>query len=266
MMLCDETKPSLSAYLDDCLSQPVRLAVEEHLDRCPVCRAELAQLRSLTRSLSNLDRPVPPADLALNINDALLIEAAAMRQTASQRPLSARLALWLEPKLMPYTVGSFASVILFIGMFAGLRPHFVALREAAASQAVTVVEFAPFAGYDINQPVSPEMLSAQRAPYGAQSPSLNPSGALAALTSAYVNQATDPQDPDDMIVIADVFSNGAASLADVVHAPRDPRMLDEFAVALRQNAAFVPASMDRRPDTMRVVFAVQKVDVRDRNF
>ena len=32
---------------------------------------------------------------------------------------------------MPYTVGSFASVIMFFMMFTALRPHFVALREAA---------------------------------------------------------------------------------------------------------------------------------------
>jgi hypothetical protein len=69
-----------------------------------------------------------------------------------------------------------------------------------------------------------------------------------------------------MIVVADVFSNGAASLADVVQPPRNKRMLDDFESALRQDAAFVPASLDGRPDTMRVVFAVQKVDVDDRNF
>ena len=71
---------------------------------------------------------------------------------------------------------------------------------------------------------------------------------------------------DPAVVVADVFSNGSASLADVVQAPRDRRMLDEFESALRQDAAFVPASMDRRPDTMRVVFAVQKVDVDDQKF
>jgi len=43
-------------------------------------------------------------------------------------------------------------------------------------------------------------------------------------------------------------------------------MLDEFQKALRQDAAFVPAAMDRRPETMRVVFSVQRVDVRDRNY
>jgi hypothetical protein len=132
----------------------------------------------------------------------------------------------------------------------------------------TVLVFRASPGYDLNQPVTSEDFSARRAPFAEQSPSLNPGGALAALTGSYahphtnVNQATS----DDMIVVADVFSNGAASLADVVQAPRDRRMLADFEVALRQSAAFVPASLDRRPDTMRVVFTVQKVDVRERSF
>ena len=41
---------------------------------------------------------------------------------------------------------------------------------------------------------------------------------------------------------------------------------DDFQDALQKNAAFVPASYDQRPDTMRVVFVVQKVDVPERNF
>jgi hypothetical protein len=69
-----------------------------------------------------------------------------------------------------------------------------------------------------------------------------------------------------MIVVADVFSNGSASLADVMHAPRNRRMLEDFEKALRTDPAFVPAAMDRRPETMRVVFSVQKVDVRDRQY
>jgi hypothetical protein len=172
---------------------------------------------------------------------------------------------------MPYTVGSFASVILFITMFAALRPHFVALHEAALqsqanSTAVYIVE--PGVALDITQPVTSENYAASRSPFSEQSPSLNPSGSLAALTRSY----THPQhtganaDADDMVVVADVFSNGRASLAGVVLAPRDRRMLAEFESALRQDAAFVPASLDRRPDTMRVVFTVQKVDVHERSF
>ena len=206
-----------------------------------------------------------PAELAASITDALMIEAAARRQSPDQS-FRERLSIWLEPRLMPYSVGSLASVVLFFAMFVGLSPHFMALQQAAR-QMETAVVFRASPGYDLNQPVTSADFSARRAPFAEQSPSLNPGGALAALTGSYAQpHAAINQQPDDMIVVADVFSNGAASLADVVQAPRDRQMLEDFALALRQSAAFVPASLDRRPDTMRVVFTVQKVDVRDRSF
>lgn len=240
--------------------------MDEHLDRCPVCRAEVAELRSLTRSLSQLRRPVPPADLAINITDLLTIEAAARRQ-APPPSLVFRLVRFIEPRLMPYTVGSFASVIMFFMMLNALRPHFVALRQAALQNSGVLELRTTDPIYDLYQPKTPRDFAASRAPYAELSPTLNPDGKLAALTRAYAHPHPGYYgDADDMIVVADVFSNGAASLADVVQAPKDKRMLDEFESALRQDAAFVPASLDRRPDTMRVVFSVQKVDVDDRNF
>jgi Putative zinc-finger len=265
-MSCEETRQTLSFYVDDGVSLPVRVTIDEHLDRCPVCRAELTQLRFLTRSLSLLKRPAPPADLGASISDLLAIESAARRQ-APNPSLSHRIARFLEPRLMPYTVGSFVSVIMFFLMFSALRPHFVALREAAIQSSGVIVLRTTDPGYDLYQPVTPEDFAASRAPFAEQSPSLNPGGALAALTRAYAHTRTNyDDDADDMIVVTNVFSNGAASLAEVVQPPRDKRMLAEFESALRQDAAFVPASLDRRPDTMRVVFAVQKVDVDERNF
>ena len=267
MMSCEETRQTLSLYLDDGVSLPSRVAIDEHLDRCPVCRAEVAELRSLTRSLSLMARPKPPADLADTISDLLTIEAAARRQ-APPPSVGRRIARFLEPRLMPYSIGSFASVILFTLMFAALRPHFVALREAALQNSGGVIVLHAYeTGYDLYRPVTDKDFAASRAPIGELSPSLNPGGALAALTRAYAHPHNNYYgDADDMIVVADVFSNGVASLADVVQAPRDKRMLDEFESALRQDPAFVKASLDRRPDTMRVVFSVQKVDVGGRNF
>ncbi|MBC8029508.1 MAG: zf-HC2 domain-containing protein [Pyrinomonadaceae bacterium] len=263
-MGCEETTRLLSQYIDDVLSLPVRATVDAHLDRCPVCRADVAELRSLSRSLGNMARQSPPPDLASAINDALLIESAAQRQ--SPKPTFRQLVtLWLEPRLMPYGVGSLASVILFVSMFAGFRPHFIAIHEAARQNNAAFVQASR--GYDLNQPVTPEDFSATRAPFAEQSPSLNPDGALAVLTSSYIQPRADVyQDADDMIVVADVFSNGTAALADVVQAPRNRRMLAEFELALRESTAFVPASLDRRPDTMRVVFTMQKVDVRGTDF
>ncbi|MEP6743533.1 MAG: zf-HC2 domain-containing protein [bacterium] len=262
-MSCQETKRSLSQYVDDELSSPLRSAVELHLDSCPVCRKELIELRTMRNSLRQLSRPLPPTSLVPAINDALMIEAAAQRQSPTPT-FGAQLLAWIGPRLVPYSVGSFASVILFTAMLVGLRPHFIALREAAR-QDVSAFVVAP--NYDLTKPVTPEAYSALRAPFAEQSPSLNPGGALATLTGNYARPHTGQfQEGDDMVVVADVFSNGAASLADVVHAPRDLQMLADFEVALRKSTAFVPASLDRRPDTMRVVFTVQKVDVRDRSF
>ncbi|HJU92984.1 MAG TPA: zf-HC2 domain-containing protein [Pyrinomonadaceae bacterium] len=257
-MSCEETRQSLSSYVDDCVSLSVRVAIDEHLDRCPVCRAELAELRALTRSLSLMTRPVAPPTLAVSISDLLTIEAAARRQ-APNPSWSYRIARFLQPRLMPYTVGSFASVFMFFLMLNALRPHFIALREASI-QTSSVFVLGPADGvYDL---YSPEDFARS------QSPSLNPEGRLAALTRGPAHtHSGSATDADDMIVVANVFSNGAASLAEVVTPPRDKRMLDEFESALRQDFAFVPASVDRRPDTMRVVLSfVQRVDVDERKF
>ena len=264
-MGCQETKRLLSQFVDDELSQSLRAAVETHVDSCPVCRGDLVELRSMRNGLRQLARPLPTSSLVPTINDALMIEAAARRQSPTPT-LSRQLIDWIEPRLMPYSVGSFASVILFTAMLVGLRPHFIALQEAAR-QNDSVLVVGANAPYDLTQPVTPENFSARRAPFAEQSPSLNPGGALATLTGNYAQpRSGEFQDGDDMIVVADVFSNGTASLADVVQAPRDRQMLADFEIALRQSTAFVPASLDRRPDTMRVVFTVQKVDVRDRSF
>lgn len=271
-MTCEETRETLSLYVDDGVSLPARVAIDEHLDRCPVCRSEVAELRSLTRSLKMMTRPTLPAGLAETITDLLTIESAA--RLAPKPSWSRRVARFLEPRLMPYSVGSFASVILFFLMFTALRPHFVALREAALNNGggglymVRTVPAVP--GYDLYQPIDPETFAASRAPFAEESPSLNPSGALAQLTRTYSRPHANynhDADADDMIVAAVVFSNGTASLVDVVQPPRDRRMLDDFETALRQDAPFVPASYDRRPDTMRVVFTLgTKVEVDGQNF
>src|SRR5262245_47349119 len=206
MMSCEETRQSLSLYVDDCVSLPTRVAIDEQLDRCPVCRAEVAGLRSLTRSLSLMTRPKPPLYLAETISDLLTIEAAARRQ-APPPSLGRRIARFLEPRLMPYTVGSFASVIMFTLMFAALRPHFIALREAALQNSSGVFVLRAYQpGYDLYKPVSGQDFAASRAPFAEQSPSLDPGGALAALTRAYAHPSYNG-DADDMIVVTDVFSN-----------------------------------------------------------
>jgi anti-sigma factor RsiW len=252
-MTCEETHKSFSPYLDGVLGRAARVQVDAHLATCPVCRLELAQARSITRALASLERPRAPHHLAASINEALLIERAAQRQQPTGS-LPTRFMRWLEPRLMPYTVGALASLILFVGVVNALRPQFRVLRELAmaaqqASDESLDNSLFEGGGYDVTQPVL----------------TINPNGALAALIRT-PSSGGDDDDADDMVIYADVFSNGSASLAGVVQAPRNPQMLDEVQEALRRTPAFVPAYRDRRPQTMRVVFSVSKVNVHDRSF
>jgi hypothetical protein len=271
VMSCDEIQKSLSLYVDDGVSAGMRAVCYQHLEVCPVCRAQLADLRAIRHGLGTLTRPALPANFIQSINKALVTEAAAQRARPATT-FADVIATVLQPRLTRYAFSSLASLILFSVVFLALGPHVRALHDAARafeeSSAIAANQREPFRiGFDINQPISPENYAALRAPFNTESPSLNPGGALATLTWEPAHQYdTGRQNDDDMVVVADVFSNGKASLADVMQAPRDRRMLADFEKALRQNAAFVPASMDRRPETMRVVFSVQRVDVHDTNY
>jgi len=267
-MSCEEIQQSLSLYVDDGLTPDARVACYQHLEVCPVCRARLAELRSIRSGLARLSLPAPPVDLIPSINRALIV-AAAMQRARQKTTVGDVVSAWLQPVMMRYAFSSLASVIIFAGVFAAMRPHMIALHEAALAfdqVPVTIEPPDPFRP-DINKPVSPESYAALRNPFNAESPSLNPGGALATLTSEPTRLRGNGREGDDnMMVVADVFINGSASLADVMQAPRDRRMLEDFEKALRKNAAFVPAALDRRPETMRVVFSIQRVDVYDRDY
>lgn len=266
-MTCKDFQQNSSAYLDDCLPAALRQACDEHLAECPVCRAEHARTRHIARQLAMLSQPAAPPDLAAVINARLQTERAALKQLNGETPadFSERLRQWSFSRLMPYTVGAFASLILFFGVLGALRPNFVALY-GMEHESVNVIDADSFAsGYDVTQPVTPEAYVASREPFTITSPSLNPNGQLASL-QWNEQPDDDATGEDDMVVLADVFSDGHATLAEVISPPRDPRMLDEVEDALRRGAVFVPASLDQRPRTMRVVFMFQKMDVREGSF
>ena len=272
-MKCDQIQQSLSLYVDDGLTEETRQTCYQHLEVCPVCREHVAELRRLRSGLAMLAKPAPPRDLIPAINLALAAEAAkqkARREATAIDVINEWALKWLQPRPTRYAFSSIASIIIFTAVFAALRPHMIALHEASVAFEQLQIMASPsdeylVRSYDITKPISPESFVALRTPFNSESPSLDPRGALASL-GTQINHPTERQSDDDMVIVADVFLNGSASLANVMHAPRDRRMLQDFEQALRTNAAFVPAAMDRRPETMRVVFSVQRVDVRERNY
>ncbi len=267
MMTCSESQKAFSPYLDGALSHEAGAALAGHVGACPVCRHQLEETRALVRGLSLMARPAPPPGLAASIRDALIIERAARNATPRLSP-SERVARWVGVRLMPYSVGVVYSVLLFVAVFGALKQKLVILRNIAAAEALERGEQPSWAddrgGFDVTRPLSPDLAAAARAAFGPESPTLNPRGALAKLT---VTPPSDGNpDDDDMIVVADVYANGSASLAEVVEAPRNRQMVEDLQDALRKNPAFVPASLDRRPRTMRVVFVLQKMNVADNSY
>ncbi|MBV9924889.1 MAG: zf-HC2 domain-containing protein [Acidobacteria bacterium] len=267
MMTCSESQKAFSPHLDGALSREAGAALAEHLGACPVCRHQLEETRALVRGLSLLARPAPPPDLAASIRGALIIERAARNAAPRLSPFE-HVVRWLRVRLMPYSVGAVYSAVLFVAVFGALRSQLVILRNLAEAQRLESDQ--PYTitwvgAYDVTRPLAPDLAAAARANnFGAESPTLNPRGALAALT---VSPPSDGKsDDDDMIVVADVYSNGTASLAEIVEPPRNRRMVEDLQNALRKNPAFVPASLDRRPQTMRVVFVLQKMNVAESSY
>ncbi len=267
MMTCLESQKTFTPYLDGELTRKASATLAEHVDACPVCRHQLEATRALVRGLSLMARPAPPPGLSAAIRDALVIERAARVATPRLTPAE-RISLWLRARLMPYSVGAVYSVVLFVAVFGGLRQQLIVLRNLAEAQALENGQPVRWSdgrdGFDVTRPLSPDLAAAARAAWGPESPTLNPRGALARLT---VTPPSDGNpDDDDMIVVADVYSNGTATLAEVVEPPRNRRMVEDLQDALRKNPAFVPASLDRRPQTMRVVFVLQKMNVGENSY
>ena len=275
-MKCDEIQQLISLYVDDGLTPDERQTSYQHLEVCPVCRAHVAELRTLRSSLASLSRPSPPADLVPKISIALAAHAAetrARRNATTVDAINEWALKWLQPRPMRYAFSSLASIIIFTAVFAALRPHMIALHEATLAFEEVQISTTPdeyfllvTEPYDITKPISPESYAALRTPFNSESPSLNPNGALATLGWQVDRYRNNRDGEDNMVIVADVFTNGSASLANVVQAPRDRRVLEDFERALRKDAAFVPAALDRRPETMRVVFSVQRVDVREQSY
>jgi anti-sigma factor RsiW len=263
-MNCTEAQQVLPIYLDGQAAPQQNVACQQHLRQCPVCRAELEELRALSRDLTLLSRPAAPPNLAASINFALAQQALA-RPAAPRLPLTEIIANWARPRLLPYAVGSLASVLLFATSFLALRSSLTALNDWDYAQRASLARDSrrvyglDFPGYDISQPITPEGLAILRRPVAGESPTLNPKGALLSLMRSLTFDDAD----DEMMVVTDIFSDGRATISGVMQPPRDPRLLRDVQQALRKNPAFVPAAFDNRPSTIRVVFVVQSVDVRE---
>lgn len=264
-MNCNDLQENLAIYADDVLSPEIRRVCDEHLRECPLCRAEFAELLKVQNGLQSLRQVNMPNNLVSSVRRAVAVEIAASRREP-RLSFTEKLENYSRSWLAPYSVGALASSLLFVLSFIGLWSSMNAFRDfktaqnrADRNQAEILLASNSSKNNALPPLLTAEEYSALRMNYSAESPSLNPGSSFVAMTASMKNGALSD---DSIVIVADVFADGLAKVSQVIRASRDRRTMRELEKSLQIEPAFVTAKMDNRPETVRVVYLIQKVDVR----
>ena len=264
-MKCSDLQSNLSLYADGILDQSDAATISQHLEHCPLCRQACTEIRDLRAGLRQMPRPELSNSAVDSIKSALNREIKTSRHRLL--PVSSSVREWLQLSVLPYGVGAFASVAIGLSfltlMFSGSlrRGPFSNLPDSGDS-AVLLASNRHTYNDDVSQsPISQSDYARERLAFASESPSVNPQGALIALTKSLIRGGMKD---DEVVVVADVFGNGLAQIAEVVEPSRDRRAVGELEKALDSDpsfAPFVPANLENRPDSVRVVLKFQSVNV-----
>jgi hypothetical protein len=257
-MKCRELQFDLHLYADGELGEEKASAVTSHLDSCPVCRAELSSIGSLRSELRSMPRPEINCRAFRKLKETISLEFAPPFGTPSFRLIGGN-SNWLRTWMIPTMVGSSASVILGLALLA------VILIPAD----VPIIAISTDSNSSNDKPVllasvpelTPFQYARSRSNISDESPSVNPAGTLVSLTNSLENSRLDDE---EVVVVADVFQNGAARVTDVVESPKSRSTMARLMRALdgeKTSPPFVPASLDNRGDLVRVVLKFQNVNV-----
>jgi hypothetical protein len=264
-MYCEEIQFNLPLYADDILSAEERVLIEDHLPGCPVCRTELAEYRSLRNELRQISVSEVPAGLNQSIKSAIhdRLDQRPAITIAGARNSSVRdkVMHWL----MPYSIGTVAASIFTIGFL------FVLMSDLQSSVNVLEVRSEGDKPVLLANANVDEMRPDLQLPgtyngvrIAVTPPEFNPAGALLALTKSIVRG--DMKD-EEVVVVADVFGNGLARIAEVVDPPENDEAMRELQRAFETEpgeAPFLPSKLDQNEERVRIVLKIQRVDV-DKN-
>lgn len=259
-MRCDELQLNISLYDDDSLSDGERSQLDAHLQSCPVCRMRLADTRDVLREIRSLSRPQIPLRTQAMIRAAVAAELGPGSITGST-PIFRRRS-WLRAWMLPSMAGGLATIIFGL-IF--LNAIFVSNRSTSRPPGPMYVEMASNSSSEFAaNVVTPSEYARTRLDVSSHSPSINPNGALVALTKSLVR---GEMKDDEVVVVAEVFGNGLARVDEIVEPSQNRRAVYELQKALQSDPAFapfVPANLDGRSESVRVILKIQNVDVHTR--
>lgn len=259
-MKCNDLQFILPLYPDGVLTDKEQAVIEAHLDSCPVCRQKLADLHDIRGSLRAVSKPALAPGAIREIRAALTTGLAACAPGQMFQPIGDR-RRWVDVWLMPFAVGSLSTVLLGLSLlWVMISNEVTPIAGRPPSNTTILYPYASSPAVPVASDLNPMEYASSRAAWSHESPSINPTGSLVALTTNLVDEIDD----EELTVVADVYGNGSASITEVVEPSSDGRAIEELQKALGSESvasAFVPASYDQRIDPMRVVFKIQTVSV-----
>jgi hypothetical protein len=227
-MTCAEYKKQFSLYLDGQVSGAEMFALTRHMETCPDCTGEYAELRRTQQLLAELRKakPKPPADLALRLRLAISRESAQARWSRIEGAM-VRLSNALNAFMVPATAGVISAVLTF-----GLLLGFFAIPQQLQASSSDV----PLMFY-----TGPQL---ERSAFGT---SLGNMGSIG----------------DDSVVIeAFVDANGRVQDYRILSQPEDTQAVLSQVKNLLIFTTFRPALSMGRPTAGRAVISFSKISVK----
>ena len=261
MMKCENLQFNLSLYIDKILTDEERAIVDRHLVQCPLCRQKLDDFAALRQNLRRISphSPAMPKDLLASVKTALRAELAPAAPKKKSY-FSSSFREFLQMRVMPLTVGTAASLFFGFSLLWILLTSANRQTPVDTFTEVTVVKPAGRTSAADGEITAADIV-AQRGLVSSESPSINPQGALMAMTKSLIDRNIKE---DEVVVVADVSSDGLAQIEEVVEPLNDENTVYELERAMQKDssdAPFVPAFLDRRADSVRVVLKIQRVDI-----
>ncbi len=261
-MNCENLQFNLSIYLDDILTDEERACLDEHLSACPLCRQKLSEFQAVRRDLRMMQRPVLSEKVLNSVRNAV---AENLTVQPPKEKIADKLSAWASVYLMPYSVGTVGSLLFGFLILWGLATANTGTKDDLAygdSQTTSIMLANAAPGTANNFAMDPVDFANERISIPAISPSVNPRGPLVALTKSFVRGEIKD---DEVVVVADVFGDGLAQIAEVVEPSGNREAVRDLERALKTNPEyappFLPAKMDNRSNTVRVVLKFQTVEV-----
>ncbi|HJS51190.1 MAG TPA: anti-sigma factor [Pyrinomonadaceae bacterium] len=257
-MKCRELQFDLHLYADGELADETAAAITTHLDSCPLCRADLTAIGALRSEMRMMRRPELSAGVYRRLRETVSAEFEPAYGSPTFRLIEGSSG-WLKTWMMPTMIGTAASVILGLALLAViLIPSNVPL--VTFNTTADPVNREPILLASVPE-LTPFQYARSRSNISDESPSVNPTGTLVSLTNSFENSQLDNE---EVVVVADVFENGAARVTNVVESSKSRSAMARLMRALdgdQTSPPFVPASLDNRSDLVRVVLKFQSVNV-----